>query len=170
MPIVENPASQADCHTWRQEEVKGEPGHPVAALLPSVLGLVVLEAEPLEGNLQQPWGCKKEQNVEFHFFQVSVIDCFMISSTKRSAHFLFISSFRPQTISSFMTLFSPCSQCYSIRLTTSECRWWTGDNFVCHFLPQQRRRSFAHINYEFHPSEKLLSAKKFNVSHFLPIF
>ena len=34
MSIVENPASQAHGHTWRQEEVKGEPGHPVAALLP----------------------------------------------------------------------------------------------------------------------------------------
>ena len=67
MSIVENPASQAHGHTWRQEEVKGEPGHPVAALLPSVLGLVVLEAEPLEGNLQQPWGWEKEKNIELEY-------------------------------------------------------------------------------------------------------
>ena len=53
MAVVQNPASRTDSHTWRQEGVKAEQSHPVPPLLPSVLGLVVLEAEAFEGNLSR---------------------------------------------------------------------------------------------------------------------
>ena len=54
MPIVEDPASKAQGHTRGHEGVKGESGHPIYALLPPVLRLVVLEAKAFERNLRQP--------------------------------------------------------------------------------------------------------------------
>ena len=56
MPVVENPASQTHGHARGEERVEGEQGHPVVRL-PPVLGLVVLEAKPFEGNLEQPRSC-----------------------------------------------------------------------------------------------------------------
>ena len=85
------------------ERIKGYHGNPVA-LIPSVLGLVVLVAEPLEGNLQQPWGCEKEKNIEVHFFQVSVTDCFLMTIT-----YIRKRSFSIYSSDCFMIVFSPSS-------------------------------------------------------------
>ena len=79
MTIVEDPAPQTHGHAWRQEGVKAELGHPVA-LLPAVLHLVVLETEPLELDLHEPWVCQKKQKMEFHVLRVTNADCGMISS------------------------------------------------------------------------------------------
>ena len=84
MPIVEDPASEAQGHARGHEGVKGESGHPIYALLPPVLRLVVFVAKPFESNLQQSRGCKKEQITEVHFAQVCVSDCFMMTSAKEA--------------------------------------------------------------------------------------
>ena len=138
--VVENLASEAYCHTWRQEVVKGEHGHPVDALLPSVLGLVVPVAKPFEGDLQKPRGCQKKHNIEIHFFPVSVTDCFMVISTHVMKR-----SFSINSSDCFMTVFTPFE-------ASSDCvQLWTGNNLVANFLPQH---AIAHIKYESRLSEK----------------
>ena len=103
MSAVQNPPSHAHGHTWGDERVKVDHGNPIA-LLPSVLGLVVLVPKPLEGNLQQPWSCKKEKNKEVHFFQVSVTDCFPMTITSIRKR-----SFSINSSDCFMTVFTPSS-------------------------------------------------------------
>ena len=46
MPVVEDLAPQTQSHTGWQERVKVELGHSVLPILPSVLGLIVLETKP----------------------------------------------------------------------------------------------------------------------------
>ena len=47
MPIVEDLAPQTQSHAGRQERVKVELSHSVLPILPSVLGLAVLETKSL---------------------------------------------------------------------------------------------------------------------------
>ena len=47
MPIVEDLAPQTQSHAWRQEGVKVKLSHSVLPILPSVLGLAVLETKSL---------------------------------------------------------------------------------------------------------------------------
>ena len=54
MSIVEDPASEAQGDARGHEGFKGESGHPIYALLPPVLQLVVIEAKAFERNLRQP--------------------------------------------------------------------------------------------------------------------
>ena len=53
MPVIKDPAPHTQSHTSRQERVKIKLSHPVFSILPSVFGLVVLEAEPFERSLSR---------------------------------------------------------------------------------------------------------------------
>ena len=80
MTIIKAPAPHTDSHACRQEWVEAELGQPIDHLLPAVLHLVVLETEPLELDLHEPWVCQKKQKMEFHVSRVTNADCGMISS------------------------------------------------------------------------------------------
>ena len=103
MPIVENPASHAHGHAWGKEIITGQHGDPIV-LLPSVFRLVVLEAKPFEGKLQQPRSCKKEKDLEVHFFQMSLADCFMTTSTEET---LILYSYLPSDWFIVAAVFTP---------------------------------------------------------------
>ena len=46
MSVVQDLAPQTQSHAWRQEGVKVNLSHSVLPILPSVLGLIVLETKP----------------------------------------------------------------------------------------------------------------------------